>query len=95
MKFVIPNIIRITTKLAYEVLYIDDFKDGSTDGECRYNESQIVIKRNLPITKRAKTFIHEVIHAIDDKYKVGLSEAQVLKLEEGIYRVLRLNKWLK
>lgn len=95
MKFTIPALIRITAKIAYEVLFVEDFKDGKTAGECRWDLKQIVIKNGMSKTETVKTFIHETIHAIDGENKIGLTETQVLKLEEGIYRTLRLNGWLK
>lgn len=94
-KFNIPNFIRIKPKISYEVVYIDEFKDGETLGECRFNPNQIVIKNKQSNTETFKTFLHEVIHAVSVENKVGLTENQTRSLEDGIYRVLRLNGWLK
>ena len=93
-KVKIPPRVRVTAKRDYEVLFVDDFKDGKTLGECRYDPPQIVIKTGQSDRETIKTFIHEMVHAIDAETGVGLTETQVRKLEEGIYRAMRLNKWL-
>lgn len=90
----IPNRVRITSKVEYEVLFVEEFKDGQTLGECRSDVKQIVINKNQSDTEARKTFIHETIHAIDSEEDIKLTEKQVRKLEDGIYRVLRLNKWI-
>lgn len=77
------------------MVYIDEFKDGETLGECRFNPNQIVIKNGQSDTETFKTFLHEVLHAVSIENKVGLTEKQTRALEDGLYRLLRLNGYLK
>jgi hypothetical protein len=91
----IPSHIRITAKRDYEVTYIDNFKDDPKQlGECRWNPPQIVVKADQPIGEKFSTVIHESIHALDFEEDIGLTERQVLKLERGIFRMLKLNGWI-
>jgi hypothetical protein len=90
----LPNSLRIKSKVTYEVLFTNEFKDGLTLGEMRPDKKQIVINLNQSETEMAKTFIHEVLHAISDEYKAPLSEKQTQALEKGIYNFLKLNKQL-
>jgi hypothetical protein len=89
----IPPRIRITRKVTYEVLFVDQFTDEHQLGECRPEEKQILIKNNISDTESFKTFVHEVFHAISFENKdLNLTEGQVSKLEEGVFRLMKLNK---
>lgn len=91
----IPPRIPVKYRVSYEFVWVDSFKDPEQMGETRLNElneRQILIKRGLSATETASTIIHEIIHAIDFEYEIGLTERQVLKLEKGIFTFLRLNK---
>jgi hypothetical protein len=89
----LPKKIRITHKVAYEVVYVDGFSDPAVMGECRYESKQIVLNTKQPPTELRKTLIHEVFHAISfETPPLNLTETQVLALEKAVDRVLRLNK---
>ena len=89
----IPSHVKITPKVSYEILFIPEFKDAKTLGETRYQDvKQIVIKSGEPPSHTISTIIHELIHSIDIENKIGLTEKQVLGLEEGIFRALEANK---
>ena len=90
----LPSKVRITSKVTYEVVFIDDFLDGKTLGECRHETKQIVIKKGLSATETLKTLIHEITHALALENEFTLTEQTVLHLESAIYRLLRLNGWL-
>lgn len=88
----IPTSVRITPKVTYEVLFSDEISSGpDVLGEMRPVEKQIIIKNGQSQTELVKTTIHEIIHAISDENDIGLTETQVRKLENAVYRVLRLN----
>jgi hypothetical protein len=90
----IPNSIRITAKVSYEIVYVDSFKDETILGEMRPDMRQIVLKNGQSNTELTKTFIHECLHAIADENGVVLTESQVGSLEHAVYRFLRLNGYL-
>lgn len=83
MKKNIPNFIKIH-KTSYEVLWTEDFKDGATAGETRFDPNQIVIMKNMPTKETVLTLFHEFIHAVDHENEIGLTENQVLKLEKAM-----------
>lgn len=93
----IPSSIRIKKDVAYEVLWNEEFlKDKSQLGECRSGPKQIVINKNQSNTEAFKTFLHEMLHAIAFETKeLALTEKQVRLLEDGLFRVLKLNGLLK
>ncbi len=87
---------RIRTKWnkSWTVLEIDYFTDSKGNrlddlGQCDPNARQITIRKDD--INKTSTLIHEVIHAIDFDLDIGLTENQVLLLEEGIMRVFKLN----
>jgi len=97
----LPASIRLTAKKKYEVLIIKELDNGLY-GECRQDYdglNQIVLASKQFKNKKDVliTFIHELIHAISFEYlpdKQQLTESQVMKLERGVYNVLKLNGWL-
>lgn len=92
LKDLIPPKVRITSKVSYEVLFVDEFSNPRTLGECRYDAKQIVIKNGLSDTENYKTYLHELFHAFSFEYPgLELTEKQVQKLEEAMYRYERLN----
>lgn len=88
----IPSSVRITKDITYEVVFIDKFNDRKQVGECRPDVRQIVIKKGQSATETFKTFLHETFHAVSlETEDMELTERQVCKLEDGIFRVLKLN----
>lgn len=94
----IPARIRITSRDTYEIVYIKAFKDEDQLGECRgetdEEPKQIVLLESLKPTIRAKIFIHELIHAICFEYGVKIPHSVIHELEEPIYSILKLNKFI-
>ena len=90
VKAKIPHRIRVKNKIYYEVLYIDNFKDGKTLGETRFNEKQIILLRSLSPKIMVSTFLHELLHAISFEYNVDLTETQVLNFENSVPYLLPL-----
>lgn len=92
----IPTKFRITRKVTYEILYSDEILNGENNrGEIRSETKQIVLWKGQSPTDLYKTFLHECIHAVSDENGIKLTENQVMKLEEAVFRVLKLNKLLK
>lgn len=89
----IPPQVRITRSIAYEVVYVDEFlKDKNQLGECRYDTKQILLRNGQSQTETFKTFLHETLHAVSFENKnLNLTERQVLILEDGLFRVMKLN----
>lgn len=88
----IPAKVRITKDISYEVLWVDSFpKDSMQVGECRQGPQQIVLRKGSPPTETFKTYLHELYHSISFENDINLTEAQVTKLEEATFRVLKLN----
>ena len=51
----------------------------------------IRIAKKLPKDEIGETLIHEILHCIADKEKVGLKEESVEKLSHRLYQVLKDN----
>lgn len=82
-------------KEKYEIVWIQDFKDGTTLGETRFDPKQIVIKSNESPKLTVHVYIHEVIHAISNEFNIGLTESQVLALEEALSTILKKDNVFK
>lgn len=89
----IPHKVRIKPRISYEVVYSDVIKDDPEClGLCDPNLRQIFIKNDLCDTEKQRTFIHEVLHAIEAEYlKKSVPHTAIYAFEEGIFNLLRLN----
>lgn len=88
----IPHRIKLSSRDEYEIVWIDEFLDGKTLGETRFEERQIVIKNGQTPKESYSTFIHEWFHAISHAYEINLTESQVQKLEKAfIYNKMKGN----
>lgn len=85
----IPISVQVSSRRSFEIVWVEGFPDTLVLGETRFNPDQIAIKTNEPIRETVKTYLHELLHAIDDEYGVGLTEAQVIKLEASLTAVLK------
>lgn len=88
----LPSHIKITSKVSYEVVYIPEFADKKTLGECRPDVKQIVICSNQNPNEIVKVLLHEITHAVAIENEFDLTEKQVLALEEGFFAVIDKNK---
>jgi len=68
----------------YEVLYTEEFKDGKTLGESRFEEKQIVLKKGLSPKETVHTYFHELLHVSSEITGANLTENQVLSLEKDL-----------
>lgn len=89
LKRQIPHRVQITKNVWYEVVYADDFKDGKTLGETRYDMKQIVILNNQSPKMTVVTYLHELEHAFEMENEIGLTENQILKMEKSFYYRLK------
>jgi len=85
----IPNFVRIDSRTKYEVVWIDDFADGNTLGETRYDPPQIVLKKGLSPKNTVITYLHEIMHCASDSYNIELTESQILNMEGFFYYCLK------
>ncbi len=60
-------------------------------GLCNPDKRTITLQTELADTRLMETFLHECIHAIDDTYRVGLSELQVNVLGVALINLIRDN----
>ena len=67
----------------WSVVFLNNF-DGDQVGECCPSEMLIKIKNGQGADERLKTFLHEVVHAIEFSYNFQLNHKHVYKLEEGL-----------
>jgi len=91
----VPHKIRITSKISYEILYADVIKDDPTcHGHCCPEKKQIILKNGLSDSNIAKALIHEIIHCAEFETKTPIPHKITYALEEGFYKMLKLNKWI-
>ena len=94
----IPSRVQISKKTYYDVVWqkeITDTKGNHLCGMTNLNDKVITIKMDMTAKLTIETYIHEVIHSISDEYDLGLTENQVLKMEESLPYILKLDNIFK
>lgn len=62
-----------------------------TMADCNPSTRVIRIKRGLGRQETFKAFIHEVLHALDFEYPIGMKHKHIYALDDAIFQLLRLN----
>jgi hypothetical protein len=93
--FKVPSHIKIKNKVSYEIVWVESFEDDTTVGECRFDARQIAIKTGLSKRETIKTFIHEVLHAIEFERGIKIQHKAIYQLEDAVFYLLFHNDWSK
>lgn len=64
---------------------------ANCDGFACYSENIIYMRLGQKPKERFSTFVHEVLHAIDDEYGLDLKHKTIYKLEESIAKLIEDN----
>lgn len=79
----------------YQVKFVRRFpaKAGTAplDGYCDPEEQILFVRQGLSPKDRLSTLIHELLHAVDDEWGIGLDHAMVYKLEEALTHLFLCN----
>jgi len=94
----IPNDI-IINGITYKILIKKPVKCNLSEeqfrGSADYKDATITISNAYQQESKERTLIHEILHILDDDYKIDLSEDHIRRIATGIYTVLKSNKLLK
>lgn len=85
----IPFRVQLTDNEYWEIVWVANFPDGDTCGECRYDMKQIAIMSDLSNKLKVITYLHELDHAFSFINEAGLTETQILKNEKSYYYRLK------
>lgn len=91
----IPSRIKIKNKVVYELVWVDEFADSDTLGECRPWASQIAIKSGQSEKQEIKTVLHELLHAVCEERGIKISHRAIYQLEDALFYILFHNDWGK
>lgn len=87
-----PAKVRIKKGVEYDIfLFQSDLLDGQVV-KGPQGLRHIFLNEKLTNKESDMTLLHEIVHALDFEYKIGLTEKQVLKLESALYYFLTKNK---
>lgn len=91
----IPAKIKIRGRVFYQVVWSEVIKDNpDTMGLAEPNERTIYLKLGMSESETMKTLLHELIHAIEFEWDQPIPHKITYTLEEGIWKILKLNKWI-
>ena len=91
----IPKKVKVAFK-EFDVKKVENLDDGKNTlyGQILYMEEEIKINTQAKEEAQKEAFLHELIHAIDDVYMIGLKEKQVERIATGLHLVMEQNKWV-
>lgn len=88
----LPHKIRLSSKDYYGVVVVPRFEEETDLGHCDYEKKEIrLCVENQSEKSVVGTLLHESLHYIGHKYKLGLTESQVAGLETGIINLFKMN----
>lgn len=88
----IPEKVKILYK-EYSVRQVENLHDGQDDlyGQIQYLPEQILLNVDSSERQKEATLIHEIIHGLDEMYRIGLDEKQVEILGNALYMLIQDN----
>ena len=91
----IPKKVRVLFKeyTIEEQINLHD-EEGELYGQIDFLQEKILLNAEASEEAKKATLIHEIVHALDEMYKIGLEEEQVEKLGNALYMLSRDNKEL-
>lgn len=90
----IPDKIKVGGNV-YPIRFVENMGiDRNLYGNTNHSVGFIEIDASLVGQTKKSTFIHEMLHALDNVYDIGLSEHQVSLLEAALYAFLEDNVWV-
>lgn len=88
MKVKVPKSIRVGG-FDYRVDFNLHYEEGGQWGWWKNDPQIIQLSSEAPAQRRSHTFIHEILHAIDDAYLGNkLSEDDIVGLSSGLHQVI-------
>lgn len=64
---------------------------GELFGQIHYLPQEIVLNADAAEEQKKATLVHEIVHALDEMYNIGLKEKQVEKLGTALYMLQKDN----
>ena len=87
----IPHKVRIKPKVSYSIVWVDRFDDPTVMGMCHPDLKQIHIKNGMSKAATLKTFIHELLHAIEFAYEIKIEHKTIYSLEDPLFYIFAYN----
>jgi len=86
--YIYPEYYDVCYDLTQEQIKSKYEKDYPCAGLFDSEEQRIYVAKDQSVTEQQSTLVHEIIEALNFKYRVGLREQQIVKLERGIFNFL-------
>ena len=88
----IPERVKVLYK-NYQVKQVENLHNGANDlyGQIDYNSETISLRSDSSEEQKRATLVHEMVHALDEIFIIGLKEKQVEKLGNALYALIRDN----
>lgn len=92
---IIPKKVRVLFKeyTIEEQINLHD-EEGELYGQIDFLPEKILLNAEASEEQKKATLIHEIVHALDEMYKIELKEEQIEKMGNALYMLCRDNQEL-
>ena len=90
---IIPPIVKILGQ-DFNIEFMKDKKGRDFIGRCFPNGNRIQLESQLCMDKMGETFLHEVLHAIDENLELDIKHRSINRLGLALYQFLKENNYL-
>lgn len=90
---IIPNKVQILGQ-CYTIEFLEPKKKRGFIGRCFPHGNHIQLSQELCEDKMGETFIHEVLHAIDENLELGIKHKSINRLGLALYQFLKDNNYI-
>jgi hypothetical protein len=90
---IIPQVVKILGQ-DYSIEFLKGKKSRGFIGRCFPHANRIQLEETLCDDKMGETFLHKVLHAIDENLELGIKHKSVNRLGIALYQFLKDNKYI-
>jgi hypothetical protein len=90
---IIPPVVKILGQ-DFTIEFLEEKKHRGFIGRCFPHANRIQLEEGLCPDKMGETFLHEVLHAIDENLELGIKHKSVNRLGLALYQFLKENNYL-
>ena len=80
----------------FKIVYKHEYEDAYDKSGSRFSWSnKIFLQSDMEQSKKESVLFHEILHELSWQHHLDLSEAVAASIAEGMYQVLKDNRFLK
>lgn len=78
-------------KVFYTIIFVEQIEYRDPFGLCDFERKVILLKNKQSQKDLFKTFLHEILHAMEFEYNIPITHKIIYQLEESVFQLLKDN----